>query len=389
MLVAISNWLQISLINKNSSLLIVGVFTLGLALSNPIIQFLNLQLRSLLIVEPKQVRNFNSYFTVRVFTAILVLLIGVLVSNVITDDISHRKIIILIFLTYCIDSLIDIFNAYQHAHEKFNILAYSVGYRAIAAILGLSLGYYFFNSIIYGLCLAILLKTIVLLNDFFILENMHSVKVKIFFNKEILNIVKKGFPLGLTLIIASLNVNMSKYFIEYHYGTEIQGAISTMSYLIAVGTLFISAMGQVFLPKLAKLYNSNKTISLKLMNFKYLGSTFLVGVSLIIFSFLWGESFLKIFFSENLIPYSYLFGFIMVSAQFIYLASAQGYSLTSISLLRHQFYIGLSILTLNLLLNLLFGNSLGLIGLVLFPGVVFMIQFIIGVYLFNSKLTVK
>jgi O-antigen/teichoic acid export membrane protein len=389
MLVAVSNWLQISLINNKSSLLIVGVFTLSLAISNPIIQFLNLQLRSLLIVDKGQVNKFNSYFSTRAFTTLLIVVIGFLIASVITDDYSHKKIILLIFVTYGIDALIDIFNAYQHAQEKFTILAYSVAYRAISAIVGLSLGYYFFNSIIYGLFFSIVLKIAVLLNDFFIVNKMLNIKIKLFLTREIFVIVKKGFPLGLTLIIASLNVNMSKYFIEYHFGTEVQGAISTMSYLIAIGTLFIAAMGQVFLPKLARLYKTNSSESLKAMNFKYLGSTFLVGVSLIFFSFIWGKSFLELFFSENLLPYAYLFGYIMIAAQFIYLASAQGYSLTSVDLLKHQFYIGLFVLVLNFLLNLIFGKTFGIIGLVLFPGFVFMIQFLMGVYLFNSKLTIK
>lgn len=389
MLVAVSNWLQISLINKKSSLLVVGVFTLSLAISNPIIQFLNLQLRSLLIVDDGKANNFNSYLSTRVFTTLLIVIIGFFIAYLITDDYSHKKIILLIFLTYSIDALIDIFNAYQHAHEKFTILAYSVAYRAIAAIVGLSLGYYFFNSLIYGLCFAILLKIVVLANDFFLVNKMLSEKIKIFLTKDIIKIVRKGLPLGLTLIIASLNVNMSKYFIEYHFGTEVQGAISTMSYLIAIGTLFIAAMGQVFLPKLSRLYNIGNSESLKAMNLKYLGATFLVGLGLIFFSFIWSKPFLALFFSENLMPYSYLFGFIMISAQFIYLASAQGYSLTSVDLLKQQFYIGLVVLALNFLLNLILGDTFGVLGLVLYPGFVFMIQFFLGVYLFNSKLAVK
>jgi O-antigen/teichoic acid export membrane protein len=61
-----------------------------------------------------------------------------------------------------------------------------------------------------------------------------------------------GVPLGLSLMLVSLNLNIPRYFVENSLGIREQGIFSSLANLMAAGNIVVNALGQCATPRLAK-----------------------------------------------------------------------------------------------------------------------------------------
>lgn len=388
---ALCNYGQLTIVTRYLDLFNVGIFTLALAISNPLFQFFNLQLRSVLVTDRNRKFLFDEYFTLRIISTIAVMIIGLSISLIKFDLSANSIVFILIFLSYGLDALIDIFNAEQHYHQKFTTIAFSSVLRGSAGILGIVIGLVFFDNFLIALNLVLILKLISFFTFDYRIHKKANLTARLVLNKNILRIVNISVSLGFTLLIVSLNVNLSKYFVEWHYGTEIQGSFSTMSYLVVIGTLFVATVGQILLPKLAIFYNNAQFDLLRRINYGYIIGAVFLGVTLWLISIPMGSSLITFLFSEKVISQSEIFPNLMFSAIFIYCAATQGYALTSIRRLHVQpFICGLSLIV-NLILNLFYGSSYGIKGIIYFTGISFFLQFFVSFIIFelSTKTTEK
>jgi len=312
------------------------------------------------------------------------IIVGILISLSVFNTIETFSISLLIFLLYGIDAIVEIFNARLHFVQNLYQVSISTILRGVASICGVTFGVLLFDSLIIGLVFSLLFKTIFfLMYDYPLFKKDNYVlKLKL---KRITLVLKKALPLGIGLLIASLNVNVSKYFIEIKFGTDIQGIYSTISYIIVLGTMFVGTFGQIVLPKIAIFYLEGQIKKYRILNFKYILFTLVVGICIFCFSYILGNEFLAFFFSEKIATYSSWLLWIMGSAIPIYLSSAMGYSLTAVGILNQQVILGLVTLTCNILLNLLFVKSSSVELITLFTGISFLLQFVIGFYYFIKK----
>jgi O-antigen/teichoic acid export membrane protein len=63
-------------------------------------------------------------------------------------------------------------------------------------------------------------------------------------------------PLGLVMLILSLNTNVPRYFIERQLGTEALGIFAAVAYLATAGSLVMDSLGQSAIPRLARYFAS-------------------------------------------------------------------------------------------------------------------------------------
>ncbi|KGT08083.1 hypothetical protein NV63_18560 [Elizabethkingia anophelis] len=59
---AFSQWVQLSIISKYTSIEILGFYTLALSIVSPIFMLSSLQLRTILVTDSKIEFNFNDFF---------------------------------------------------------------------------------------------------------------------------------------------------------------------------------------------------------------------------------------------------------------------------------------------------------------------------------------
>ena len=385
-ILAFCNWGQLALLTKKLDLYTLGIYTLSLAISAPIFQFFNLQLRVLYVTHRDKKFNFTNFFTLRIISSLIVLFIAFILSFILFNDFFEIKIFLFVFVLYIIDAIIDIFNAKLHYNQKLIEISYSTILRSLMGFIGFVIGVFLFKSVVISLLLGILFKCIGLyFYDYNLFKKERNV-IKVEFDKKVFELAKWALPMGLGLLISSLNINISRYFVNFLYGVEIQGVYSTLSYLIVIGNMFIGTFGNVILPKLAILYSDKKYVKMSLLNNYFLGITFVIGLALFLGSYFFGDFLIPVIFSDKIVNYSYLLAWIMGSAIFNYLSSAIGFTLTASNLIRQQAYIGVVVLMINLLLNILFYKNTSIQLITIFVGISFFVQFAISYYLFIKKI---
>jgi O-antigen/teichoic acid export membrane protein len=188
-------------------------------------------------------------------------------------------------------------------------------------------------------------------------------KFNLKFNKERLTrLFITSLPLGMVMLLISLNTNIPRYFIEHYVGLKQLGIFTSISYLMVAGTTIVSALGQTASPRLAKYYaNGDKKSFIKLI-LLMIGIAILISVFGICIGLFAGDKLLVLIFNKEFIGYSYLLILIIISAGIGFVASFLGYGLTAIRVFKLQFPIFLCVVFSNAIASYILIPKYGLIG---------------------------
>ena len=112
---SLTQWGLLVLLIKYYTTKEVGIFTYALALASPVFVLTNMQLKSLLVVEPQGETNyFRIYHAVRCMTSGLTF-IGLMVYAIISSHLGW--IVVGVFLYKVVESLIDIIYGYYQKND--------------------------------------------------------------------------------------------------------------------------------------------------------------------------------------------------------------------------------------------------------------------------------
>lgn len=387
---AFSQWLQLSLISKFTNINTLGTYTLGLSIVSPVFMFLGLQLRTILITDSKKEFNFSDFLNLRLaLNALSLLIISVLV--IFLKEKNIISIVVLLATQKIIESFSELFNSNQQKLENINILAYSLMLKGAGSAISVYVGLFFFKSIEIGILLSVCFSLLVLLfYDYRNYKKYYYEKIKLDFklpNGKKLFI--KCFPLGIVVLIISLNANIAKYFLENYEGRDIQGVFSSLSYILIVGIFIVDALGQTFVPRLSNYYYEKKLKNFKEIAVIFISISVLIGLGLAVVSFFFGDYILKFLFNAEIAKYSSFFSKYMFVSILTFIASSLGYILTSIGEFKIQPFINGTILIANFILSYFLIKAYGLDGTVITLAVCFIIQIIFTLIVLRRKLLIN
>lgn len=387
---AFSQWLQLSLISKFTNINTLGTYTLGLSIVSPVFMFLGLQLRTILITDSKKEFNFSDFLNLRlVLNALSLLIISVLV--IFLKEKNIVSIVVLLAAQKIIESFSELFNSNQQKLENINILAYSLMLKGAGSAISVYVGLFFFKSIEIGILLSVCFSLLVLLfYDYRNYKKYYYEKIKLDFklpNGKKLFI--KCFPLGIVVLIISLNANIAKYFLENYEGREIQGVFSSLSYILIVGIFIVDALGQTFVPRLSNYYYETKLKNFKEISMIFISISVLIGLGLAVVSFFFGEYILRFLFNAEIAKYSSFFSKYMFVSILMFIASSLGYILTSIGEFKIQPFINGTILITNFILSYFLIKAYGLDGTVITLAVCYIIQTIFTLIVLRRRLLIN
>jgi hypothetical protein len=80
-----------------------------------------------------------------------------------------------------------------------------------------------------------------------------------FDRRELWRLAMLGFPLGWVATLASLNVNIPRYFLQHYLGLADQGVYASLAYLVVVINLVVLALTQSVTTRLASLSAEGET----------------------------------------------------------------------------------------------------------------------------------
>lgn len=318
----------------------IGKFTLGLAITAPIMMFAHLDTGKLQATDSKDEFFFQHYYGLVLLNTIIALLIISVLITILGYRGEVAIIIVLVALFKAAENISSVFYGLFQQQEKMKYVALSLFTKAPVSLVVITLGLIITKSLVISVsCFSIVwLITIYFYdmkaakntlrekkecNDKLLFASKNNVHLlhPVFSKAHLISMAALALPLGISLAISSLSVNLPRYFIENSIGLYELGIFSAISYLTVIGGRFIMTLSQSLSPRLAVYYdNKDHTKFTKLLK-KQCYLVLIIGLSGILLAFFFGRPFLNLLYGPAYASYANLFVGVMVYAAIEYLSS--------------------------------------------------------------------
>ncbi len=273
---ALCQWGVIVSLAKLGNSLMVGQFSLGLAIATPILVFTNLHLRAVQATDGRHVYRFSQYLRLR----ILLTLVGLTVIAGITFLGRYQpqttRVILAVALAKGIETISDIHYGLFQLNERLDQSGKSMAFRGILSVTAFSVALYLGLSVLCG-CVGIALVWLAVLLFF---DSRHATYLTRRFEtfrpcattSGYRNLIFTALPLGLAMTLAALNLNMPRYYIHAHLGERQLGIYSALAYTTVSMILVTDSLGHCAIPRLSRLYRADRLADYRALLLKMLAS---------------------------------------------------------------------------------------------------------------------
>lgn len=383
-LFAFSQWLMLIMFSHFSNPLQLGYYAYALSITAPIFIFSNLQLRPLFVADfnSENKFNFSDYLSLRILTVIFAVL-----ASLLFIDWSNKlafSIIFIVILIKAIESLSDMLYAYYNANNKTKFISRSLTFKSILVVCCSLVILYLSGSVLYSLVGTFLAYVFVFLFLDLKKNVKHFKNIKLF-NIAFKDMIKVGMPLGIAVMLVSLQVNIPRYFLEKYEGVELVGVFTILSYFVVIGGIVINSICQYLSPNFSKFYRDMEINKLKKIILSALSISLCLGFFGLFISLMVSDFILNIIYGSHYMKYSYLLPYIMISGIFTYLSVVNGYLLTSLKILKLQMPIFLILVFLTTIYSYFLIPLYGLNGAVFTTILASVSQFLITSFFVYKK----
>src|SRR6476469_10408035 len=357
---AASQWGMLVLLAKLGSPEMVGQFTLGLAVTAPVIMFTNLQLRGIQATDAKGEYVFSDYLGLRLIGTGLALLIIAGITLKAGYRWETSLVILAIALAKAFESISDVFYGLIQQHERMDRIAIALMIKGPLSLLLLGIGVSLTGSVVGGaIGLAVAWGLVLfgwdLRNGRLILKNSSHGREGAdllvadaepansqnplyprWDGKILGKLVWLALPLGLVMMLISLNTNIPRYFLERYLGERELGIFSAISYLMVAGNMVVSALAQSASPRLAKYYAAGNSTAFRTLLLKLVGVGLMLGAGGVFVAVVAGKPILTLLYKPEYAERADLFAWLMVAAGMGYISSFLGYGMTAARYFRVQ-----------------------------------------------------
>lgn len=331
-----SQWLILVILAKIGSPALVGRFSLALAITAPVLMLTNLQLRAIQATDAKGEYQFGEYLGLRLLTAVLAL--GVILAVVVLGNHSREAatLILVIGLAKSFESISDVSYGLMQKHERMDWISVSMMIKGPLSLVSLAGIFWMTHNLIYG-ALGMMLVWLGLLVVYDLRNARRLEMIQPIFNRAtLLQLLTLAIPLGLVMMLVSLNSNIPRYFLERLWGEAGLGYFSALAYLMLVGNTVVGALGQSATPRLAKSYASGDHRSFSRLLIWLAGIGVVMGGLGMALALLFGRQILTLLYRPDYAEQVPVFIWLMFVAAVNYIASFMGYGMTAARYFRVQ-----------------------------------------------------
>ncbi len=339
-------WGMLVVLAKLGSPEMVGKFTLGLAITAPVIMFTNLQLRTVQATDAKQQYLFSDYLGLRLLGTSLALVVIVAITLMSGYAWETSLIILLVGLAKAFESIRDVFYGLIQQHERMDRMAISLMIKGPLSLLLLAMGVYISGNLVWGVLGLVFAWAGVLLgydvrSGIYILSsnnsNSQTRKLQPRWHLQTLRkLVWLALPMGFVMMLISLNTDIPRYIIAGYLGERELGIFAALAYLMVAGNMIVNALGQSASPRLAKYYAAGNGAAFRTLMVKLVGVGAVLGGIAILLAMVAGRQILTLVYRPEYAQQLNLFVWLMVAAGIGYVASFLGYGMTSARYFRIQ-----------------------------------------------------
>lgn len=261
----VCQWLMLIVVARLGLPEMVGQFALAMAVTTPIILLVGLDLRTVQATDQSNRYPFEDFFTVRVVTLVLAMIIITAFAFVSGYKQETTLLILVMGIAKCIEAISDLCHGTLQQHERLDQMAKARILRGIVSVAVLSAGLYAFQSLLLATaCMAIVWTAVLVCYDWpvtfrLLRRSGQSTKLLCIRPKQFMQLLVAAFPTGILSCQASLEQNLPRLCIDKYMGERELGIYSAVSSMIIAATLIINAVHCAVLPRIAKHLTNHQT----------------------------------------------------------------------------------------------------------------------------------
>ena len=376
-------WAVLVVVAKLGSLEMVGTFTLGVAICMPVLMLTSLQLRSLQITDVAREYRFVEYFLLRIAATVISVLVIIAIAVGLRPPDGTLIPILLISAAKCFEALSDVFYGYFQQRELMDRIATSMMLRSTLSLVSLGGTLYVTRSLSWAAAAAAFSSALTLLTyDIPASLKLRQVtwlqcaRMTIRYAMQILSanragralaprrrtswmpgnidecslgrdenridlsrlaaLIWVGAPLGVVVMLVSMNLNIPRYFIEHRLGLGELGIFSSVTNLMAPGNLIINALGQCIAPGMANHFAARNLKAFRTLYSRLVLASAALGAAGVLAAIVVGPRALAIIYSPEFSARPEVLVVLMAAGGFLYIGSSIGFGMTAVRCFKPQ-----------------------------------------------------
>ena len=316
---------------KLGSSVMVGQFSLGLAIATPVLMFTNLHLRAVQATDATRLYSFGEYLQLRFVMSSLA--IAAIVTFTWIENIPHRTamVVVAVALAKGTETLSDVHYGLFQLHDRLDQTGRSMMLRGILSLIALSAGLYLTRDVFWA-SLAVALVWLAALIGWDFRQGFRIIERSPQFTRfpgaaslwrvwsgrqragRQWDLVCLSVPLGIVTTLASINLNLPRYFVAAKMGEYELGIFSALAYATIGSTLISDSLGSCAIPKLARLYAAGHIAEFQVVLLKLGTLSGGFGVAALATAELAGKRLLSLFYGAEYAASSRAFVLLMLAA---------------------------------------------------------------------------
>lgn len=343
-------WAMLIVLAKLGTPADVGMFSLGLAVTAPVMLLANLQLRQLQATDARGEYLFGDYLALRLATTALALAVvgGIVAAG--GYDRSTALTVLWIGLAKAFECISDVYYGLLQQQERMDRISQSMIVKGPLSLAAMAAGVYLSGSVVGGAAglaaaWALLLAGFDMPSAAWLTRRAAAEQTAQaaagslaprWHGPTMLRIAWLALPLGVVMMLISLNANLPRYFIEGRLGADQLGIFAAMAYLMQAGAQVVHAVGQAATPRLARYYAADDPRDFHRLLRRLLLIGAVLGAGGVTVALVAGRWVLTLLYKPVYAERADVFLVLMAAAAFTYLSSMFGYAATAARHIRSQ-----------------------------------------------------
>lgn len=325
---AAGQWAALSLFAKLGGAEMLGEYVLALALTAPLVMLSHLNLRTVLVTDTARHHAFSSFLAVRIAASALALAAIAIVAVVFGDNWHFGLAVVLTGAGQVAETFSDLYYGALQRREQLRVVAQSMIVRTVVSLAALGLALWAAGDLLPGvLALAVSRVAVLLLLD--VRAGASGEAVHPTARSGWRAILRQALPLGIVLMLISLNTHLPRYAVERYFGASQLGGFAAVVTFITVGSTLMNALGQSATARLARHFHDGNLPAFRGLLARITAMAAALGVLGVAAAALLGGTVLRLVYREEFAAYHGLLTGAMAAGTFAYIAIALGYGVTS------------------------------------------------------------
>lgn len=327
-LYAAAQWATLSLAAKLGGSEMLGQYALAVALTTPLVMLSHLNLRAVLATDLDGRHPFGDYVAVRLGVSGLSLAGIAILALVSGHSGSLAAVILVTGLAQSSETVSDIYYGAMQRRDEMELIARSMMARGLVSVCAFGLALYAFRDLVWALAAVAAARVALLLAYDRPRGAAGESMARSGLGAEV-SILRAAIPLGVMLLLVSLNTNLPRYAIERFLGVGELGAFAAVASFMTVGSTAVNALGQATTPRLARHFSRRESRQFLRLTFLLAASMGGLGVAGVAVAAVFGATILGVAYRPEYAAHGGLLVGVMGAAIPSYMAAALGYAITA------------------------------------------------------------